>query len=188
MRTIITSVFFFLATICFGQAKEIEFSYPALKHAFEVLRKENIDTIFTYYSYCTGCDDLSETKDCQGFIDAKIVWKSEGKTFTKKVSCDKMNFGIKLGNPEALQYFIENRQVLTSRKPLPNQKFFPSLSVHYEAEDFTLFLDGEVYETRLLKEQKEEKIWRKYSWIIPTITLAKLNKKEKQLPTTPKKH
>lgn len=185
MKTVITLVLFFMATTCFGQAKKIDFLHTALKQAFEVLRKENIDTIFTYYSYCTGCNDLSENQDCQGFIAAKIVWIKDGKIFNKKVTCDEKDNETRLESSDALQYFIKNRQELTTRKLLPNQKFFPPLSVHYDVEDFFLFLNGEVYETQLLKEQKEKKVWRKYSWVKPTIILAELNKKEKQLPTTP---
>ncbi len=169
---------FYFATTCFGQVENVGSFHPALQKALKDLRNDNVDTVFTYHSYCTGCETLGAKQDCEGYIDAGIIWSKNGKTFSRTIFCDQRESKTEQRNSEALAYFIANRLRITTRKPLPNQQFYPPLSVHYDAEDFSLFLNGELFEVRLFKEQKEERVWRKYSWIKPTMILAELYKKE----------
>ncbi|QNF34033.1 hypothetical protein HUW51_15370 [Adhaeribacter swui] len=180
MKILITLILFFFATTCFGQVDNLDSFHPSLRKVLENLRKDNVDTILTYHYYCNGCETLGAELDCEGFIDAGIIWRKNGKTFTKTIFCDQKESKVEQKNSEALEYFIANRIQITTRQPLPNQKFYPPISVHYDAEDFSLFLNEELFKVRLFKEQKEERIWRKYSWIKPTLMLSELYKKEKK--------
>ncbi len=164
-----------------GQNREDLPLHIALEKAVDDLRKQQVDTIYTYYRYCSGCDSGRDEKpECEGFLEARVVWQSKGKALYQTVDC---NGRISLAKPvesKALAYFIANRQVITQRKSLPKDQFYPALAAHFEAEEFTLIVKDKAFQTTLTEEQREDKLWDRFSWIKPTRQLAKLNQKEKE--------
>jgi hypothetical protein len=161
-----------------GQNVNLKYVHSSLKGAVKELQAEGIDTAFIYHYYCAGCETANSTANCNGFMDARILWKKQGKAYTSIIFCDHKKTKPILTTSKAFDFFLNNVNVLTERKPLPKGRFYPPVPVHHFGEDFYLVINKKWYYTNLRMPQRENKHWKQYSWIEPTIKLSDLNKAE----------
>ncbi|MGV3588358.1 MAG: hypothetical protein ACO1OF_15245 [Adhaeribacter sp.] len=184
---IITSHFYL-----FGQEKtsinELRTILPKmLLENVRELREQKVDTIYTYLRYCTGCETANAPEECQGFLGARVVWKKDGKTYSKQIDCNNTKVSIKESASLALNYFIKHSAEVTAREPVQKVKGKNGTTVvymvnrgpvHHFGEQFTLILKEDVYTSSLTEFLKEGANNSKYGWVKATNKLAQLEKKE----------
>jgi hypothetical protein len=162
-----------------GQNVDLKYVHSSLKEEVRKLQAEGVDTIFVYHSYCTGCETQpNSSENCNDFIEARVVWKKDSKDYAKHIHYDGRKGKVTETSLDAFKFFIKNIKLLTDRRPLPKGQFYPPVPVHHYGEDFYLVINGKWYNTNLREPQRENKDWKKYSWIEPTIKLSDLNKLE----------
>lgn len=167
-----------ITIVTHGQNVDLKYVHSSLKKAVKELQAKGIDTVFIYHYYCAGCETANSTANCNGYMDARILWKKHGKLYMRKIYCDDKETKPVLTTSKAFDFFLNNVNVLTERKPLPKGKFYPPVPVHHFGEDFYLILNKKWYNTNLRLPQRKNKQWEQYSWIKPTIKLSDLNKAE----------
>ena len=177
MKTISILLLTLLITlITYSQNVDLKYVHSSLKQAVKKLQVQEIDTIFIYHSYCTGCEISNSTTNCNGFMDARILWKKQGKSYSQNIFCEGKKTKPRLTNSKAFNFYLNNINALTERRPLPKGRFYPPVPVHHDGEDFYLIIKQKWYSTNLLSPQRKNKHWKQYSWIEPTIKLSDLNK------------
>lgn len=170
---------FIVSIVINGQNVDFKYVHSFLKKEVKQLQAEGIDTIFVYHSYCTGCETRPKSsEECNGFINARVVWKKDSKDYSKQIYCDGRKSNPTETYSEAFKFFIKNTKLLTDKRLLPKGQFYPPVPVHHNGEDFYLVINGKWYNTNLREPQRENINWKKYSWIEPTFKLSDLNKIE----------
>lgn len=152
--------------------------HPALSKEYKKIKKLKVDTIFSYYKYCIGCEILSKkklSKDCREFIDAQIFWKKDGKSFSKSILCDGTEKEMVTNTFSKLfEYLVLHEKELTSRDG--TGEFLPPIPAHATFESLTVSIDLKVYNLLLADQQRMDEVWKKYGWIKPTIEIMDLAK------------
>lgn len=176
--------------ISFGQeklSKELDSLEPtSIKENVIELRKQGVDTIYTYYHYCAGCDTAHETEECDGFLRANIVWRMNGKTFSRQVDCKNSEYVTEESTSNALGYFIKHFKQITHRPPLQKQSkgektvvYMPYRGpVHHVGEQFHLIMGDKVYSSFLTEYLRDNVEKTNLEWVKATMKLADINKKE----------
>lgn len=191
IKSLVLLIFLLCAhLISFGQVnfgKELLSLEPnSIKEKVLELRRQGVDTIYTYYHYCTGCYTTIDSMECDGFLAAQIVWRMNGKTFSRKVNCKNSEFVIKESTFDALAYFIRNEKKITHR-PKPKRvaqdgKTFVIMPykgpVHHVGEQFHLIMGNKVYSSTLTEYLRDNVEKTKLGWVNATMKLADLNKEE----------
>lgn len=159
----------------------------ALQENVRELKEQKVDTIYTYFRYCTGCEMPTELEECQGFLDARLVWRKEGRTYSKQVDCKNTKAGVKVSASLALDYFIDHSGEITDKEQsrsvtskIGTVVYFHRGPVHHYGEQFTLILKDNVYTSSLTDYLKENAGKTKFGWVKATTKLAELNQEEEK--------
>lgn len=159
----------------------------ALQENVRELREQKVDTIYTYYRYCTGCEMPTEPEECQGFLDARVVWRKEGKTYSKRVDCKNTKQDVQQSSSLALDYFIDHSIEITNSELIRKIKdekskvvYLQRGPVHHHGEQFTLIQKKDVYTSSLTNYLKKNAEKTSSKWVKATSKLADLNHKDEK--------
>jgi hypothetical protein len=157
----------------------------SLQENVRELKEQKVDTIYIYYRYCTGCEMPTEPEECQGFLDARVVWRKEGKTYSKRVDCKNTKQEVQQSSSLALDYFIDHSVEITNSELIRKTKgdkgkvvYLQRGPVHHHGEQFTLILKDDVYTSSLTDYLKENAEKTNSKWVKATSKLADLNQKD----------
>lgn len=162
--------------------------HPFIINEFKKIRELGADTIFIYEKYCTGCEVRKSAEQnselglvsCvyEGFLQGKILWKINNKSYSKVISCASDNSKTMEITSEIFEYFFSNLNRFKSvNKYKFNGRFLPPIAAHSSYENLRLYTPKIIHNAGLAEQQKEDTNWKNYEWIPPTIQIMKMIEK-----------
>lgn len=161
------------------------------------LKKEKIDTIEYYHSYCGECWIIEKPVDkntktnktyCDvgsGWVQIEniIIYKQKNKYYTLSFNCNYPPIKKELASVKSLDYFISIIPILykgdkTLKHLYQKNKFNPPIAVDGGYEEAYIYWNKKKQSVFLQEDQKTSKVWNKFFWIPKQVQLLKFIKSD----------
>ena len=152
-----------------GQIKAEEDWPKSIKRDFNQIKKYNIESVLVYYSYYGPWSTLPDS--CNEIPSVWILWLKDGKSKAEELYCyKKIEKRINNISSQPFEYFLSHVPDFDQKRIyIKKHRFLPPIPTDGSWEYLIYMTPKTRYYLSLSEHQRNDTIWKKFSWVDATI-------------------
>lgn len=177
-KSISIFLFLFLSMVLYGQIESEKSWSKSIQQKFNLIKNQNIDSILVYYSYSGPWSTIPDS--CKNIYSMSILWKRNSQNYATEIFCNskKCNDTIEISSKPISKFLSYLKDFELKEKHIRQHKFLPPIPTDGTWEQIIFMTSNTRLYLNLSEYQREDKIWKDFPWIKPTIETFDIIKSE----------